>query len=228
MFWQVASLLLIFQNSCSAFIVNLNVTRTFDISTPVVTSICEITFQHEGPEKLDVYEFAIDPNIESFYVEFFDANRQTLTYTKLHDLGSNTYTFKINLLGKDEAPSKLYAHVYYLDVLVPYPKQKPFMTPQSFKYVANPHFYSPYLTKNSQTLYMKTRNVNENYDSKVFRFENDPAFTYNAVDVIFTSNDLLLQVTKLERQIDISHFGFIVITDNVVIRRIGKTHLLKN
>ncbi|KAL7291091.1 dolichyl-diphosphooligosaccharide--protein glycosyltransferase subunit 1 [Trichogramma pretiosum] len=116
--------------------------------------------------------------------------------------------------------------------LQPYPKEIMQKDKQLVKYLGNVYLYSPYpVTKQTTTVVLPSRNV-ENYsrikpvtqsDTTITYgpFDKRPAFAKEELMVHFENNNKFLTVTKLERVIEVSHWGNIAVEETIDLLHTG-------
>ncbi|CAK9811570.1 Dolichyl-diphosphooligosaccharide--protein glycosyltransferase subunit 1 [Anthophora quadrimaculata] len=116
--------------------------------------------------------------------------------------------------------------------LVPHPKEITQKEKQLVKFVGNIYLYSPYIiTKQTTTVSLPSRNI-ESYtkfkpvsqsDSVITYgpYEKLPPFSYEELNIHFENNNKFLTVTKLERSIEISHWGNIAVEEHIDLLHTG-------
>lgn len=116
--------------------------------------------------------------------------------------------------------------------LVPHPKEITQKEKQLVKYMGNIYIYSPYtVVKQTTTVSLPSRNV-ESYtkfkpvsqsDSMITYgpYEKLPSFSYEPLNIHFENNNKFLTVVKLERSIEISHWGNIAVEEHTDLLHTG-------
>lgn len=116
--------------------------------------------------------------------------------------------------------------------LVPHPKEITQKEKQLVKYIGNIYLYSPYsITKQTTTVSLPSRNI-ESYtkfkpvsqsDSVITYgpYEKLPPFAYEELSIHFENNNKFLTVTRLERSIEISHWGNIAVEEHIDLLHTG-------
>lgn len=116
--------------------------------------------------------------------------------------------------------------------LVPHPKEITQKEKQLVKYVGNIYLYSPYnIMKQTTTVSLPSRNI-ESYtslkpvsqsDSMITYgpYEKLPPFSYKELNIHFENNNKFLTVTRLERSIEISHWGNIAVEEHIDLLHTG-------
>ena len=116
--------------------------------------------------------------------------------------------------------------------LVPHPKEITQKEKQLVKYIGNIYLYSPYnIMKQTTTVSLPSRNI-ESYtklkpvsqsDSMITYgpYEKVPPFSYEELNIHFENNNKFLTVTRLERSIEISHWGNIAVEEHIDLLHTG-------
>ena len=116
--------------------------------------------------------------------------------------------------------------------LVPHPKEITQKEKQLVKYIGNIYLYSPYnIMKQTTTVSLPTRNI-ESYtklkpasqsDSMITYgpYEKLSPFSYEELNIHFENNNKFLTVTRLERSIEISHWGNIAVEEHIDLLHTG-------
>lgn len=117
--------------------------------------------------------------------------------------------------------------------LVPHPKQIAQKEKQLVKYTGNVYLYSPYtVNRQTTTISLPSRNI-ESYtktikpvsqsDSSLTYgpFEKRPPYSRDEFSVHFENNNRFLTVTRLERTIEISHWGNIAVEERIELLHTG-------
>ena len=116
--------------------------------------------------------------------------------------------------------------------LVPYPKEIKQKEKQLIKYTGNVYLFSPYVvTKQSTTIVLPSRNI-ESYtkikpvsqsDSTITYgpYEKKQPFSSEEITVHFENNNKFLTVTKMDRVIEISHWGNIAVEETIELLHTG-------
>ena len=116
--------------------------------------------------------------------------------------------------------------------LMPHPKEITQKEKQLVKYIGNIYLYSPYnIMKQTTTISLPSRNI-ESYtklkpvsqsDSMITYgpYEKVPPFSYEELNIHFENNNKFLTVTRLERSIEISHWGNIAVEEHIDLLHTG-------
>ncbi|KAL6429445.1 hypothetical protein ACFW04_008245 [Cataglyphis niger] len=101
--------------------------------------------------------------------------------------------------------------------LVPHPKEIAQQEKQLVKYTGNVYAYLPYaVTKQTTYVALPSRNI-ESYT----KIKPQPPFAYEELTVHFENNNKFLTVTRLERTIEISHWGNIAVEEHIDLLHTG-------
>ncbi|KZC13648.1 PREDICTED: dolichyl-diphosphooligosaccharide--protein glycosyltransferase subunit 1 [Dufourea novaeangliae] len=116
--------------------------------------------------------------------------------------------------------------------LLPHPKEITQKEKQLVKYTGNIYLYTPYnIIKQTTTVSLPSRNV-ESYtkfkpvsqsDSIITYgpYEKLSSFSYEELNIHFENNNKFLTVTRLERSIEISHWGNIAVEEHIDLLHTG-------
>lgn len=116
--------------------------------------------------------------------------------------------------------------------LVPHPKEITQKEKQLVKYIGNIYLYSPYnIMKQTTTVSLPSRNI-ESYtklkpvsqsDSMITYgpYEKLSPFSYEELNIHFENNNKFLTATRLERSIEISHWGNIAVEEHIDLLHTG-------
>lgn len=116
--------------------------------------------------------------------------------------------------------------------LIPHPKEITQKEKQLVKYIGNIYLYAPYsIMKQTTTVSLPSRNI-ESYtkfkpvsqsDSFITYgpYEKLSPFSYEELNIHFENNNKFLTVTRLERNIEISHWGNIAVEEHIDLLHTG-------
>ncbi|EFN79103.1 dolichyl-diphosphooligosaccharide--protein glycosyltransferase subunit 1 [Harpegnathos saltator] len=116
--------------------------------------------------------------------------------------------------------------------LVPHPKQIAQQEKQLVKYTGNVYAYLPYAVAKQTTFvglpsrniesYTKIKPVSQTGSGIVYGpFEKQPPYVHEELTVHFENNNKFLTVTRLERTIEISHWGNIAVEEHIDLLHTG-------
>lgn len=191
-----------------------------------------------------------DRAIQRFLFSLDDAQRYSLSYIAAH-VEPGKLELKVTPIKKVEAyPDKAFYSIdlanhlaprrtLTIEVetiltheLVPHPKQIAQQEKQLVKYTGNVYAYLPYaVTKQTTYVALPSRNIESYTKIKPVSqtgsaiaygpFEKQPPFAYEELVVHFENNNRFLTVTKLERTIEISHWGNIAVEEHIDLLHTG-------
>lgn len=191
-----------------------------------------------------------DRAIQRFLFCLDDAQRNSLSYIAAH-VEPGKLELKVTPIKKVEAhPDKAFYSIdlanhlaprrtLTIEVetiltheLVPHPKQIAQQEKQLVKYTGNMYAYLPYaVTKQTTYVALPSRNIESYIKIKPVSqtgsaiaygpFEKQPPFAYEELVVHFENNNKFLTVTKLERTIEISHWGNIAVEEHIDLLHTG-------
>lgn len=116
--------------------------------------------------------------------------------------------------------------------LVPHPKQITQQEKQLVKYTGNVYVYLPYAVTKQTTFvglpsrniegYTKIKPVSQTGSAIVYGpFEKQPPYAYEELTIHFENNNKFLSVTRLERTVEISHWGNIAVEEHIDLLHTG-------
>ncbi|XP_053958963.1 dolichyl-diphosphooligosaccharide--protein glycosyltransferase subunit 1 [Anastrepha ludens] len=225
--------LLIIASFCliQAKIVNKNVERSLDISSQLVKENIKITATNSDGKPISVYNFVV-PAADHKNLAFIsakDENKKDLKFTKKFVDGDFLFTIAF--------PTSLATEVFtvetvYTKKLIPHPSQIPQSGKQLVRYEGNLYFYSPYET-NSQKInvLLSSANILSYTQIKPFNvasnkikygpYENIAATANQSLVIHYENERPFLTTTRLERIIEVSHWGNIAVKENIFMEHTG-------
>lgn len=217
-------------------VVNKNVDRTIDLTSQLVKITATITLENTGKETVKNILLVNDPKEVEYvaYIAVKDPSKTDLRVNKIEVEGHKDKSFHNVLLKQYLEPGQtatLTLEEVLIKSLVPYPSSITQKEKQLVRYFGNHYFYSPYPTLKQKTeVIIGTKNI-ENYtklkpvtqsDSiKYGPYSSIEPFTKDEMIVHFENNSPFLTVTRLDRLIEISHWGNIAIEEQIEIRHTG-------
>nr|XP_022910528.1 dolichyl-diphosphooligosaccharide--protein glycosyltransferase subunit 1 [Onthophagus taurus] len=214
-------------------LVNKNIERIIDLSSQLVKITSTITLENTGTDPVLAFHVYTEPNtIGSLsFISARDSDKTELKLTKIKD-GEDTYKVKLNSPLNAGRSTNVVIEYVYTNALTPYPVSITQKDRQLVRYFGSHYFYSPYkTTKQSTTLTLNSRAI-ESYtklkpvsqsDSTINYgpYHNIESLTHDQMTVHFESNAPFLSVTRIERLIEISHWGNIAVQENIEILHSG-------
>ncbi|XP_018335541.1 dolichyl-diphosphooligosaccharide--protein glycosyltransferase subunit 1-like [Agrilus planipennis] len=187
----------------------------------------------EAANRTEKFIFMVDPNMSDYRIFFKSYNTNLpLSYRKLDDYNiPDVDAFEVDL--NQTATSD---HIYQIDINTFYFNQiKSVKKLNDDKHVAvfhkNLHYYSPYSTFN----FTKKFIYNNVFGDVEYSHQPDeetmlhikytslfvPAFSYELVSISYVTDEVFFEIENLERTIEVSHFGFIIIQDKIRLANKG-------
>lgn len=210
---------------------NKNVDRTIDLTSQLVKISYKITLEHKAKKPVSTYLFIV-PNDERDRLSFISAKDSSKKELKLTETASpKGVAFSMNLpAGSTNAV--VYIETVFTKSLKPYPTSIAQTERQLVQYFGNVYFYSPFKTVTQKTtIHLSSRNV-ESYtqfkpvlhsDSTITYgpYDNVAAFSSEPLNIHFENYTPFMTVTRLERVIEVSHWGNIAVEETIDIVHSG-------
>ncbi|XP_036321365.1 dolichyl-diphosphooligosaccharide--protein glycosyltransferase subunit 1 [Rhagoletis pomonella] len=215
----------------SAKIVNKNVDRSLDISSQLVKENIRITATNSDGKPISVYTFLVPARDRKnlAFISAKDENKKDLKFTE--NLVNGNHEFSIAF------PTSLATEVFtietvYTKKLIPHPSQIPQSGKQLVKYEGNLYLYSPYETTSHKTsVLLSSANLLSHTQVKPFNvaankikygpYENIAALTNQSLVIHYENERPFLTTTRLERIIEVSHWGNIAVKENIFMEHTG-------
>lgn len=218
-------------------IVNKNVERTIDLTSQLVKITATITLENTGKEAVKSFLLVDEPKAVGYiaYVGVKDSLKEDLKVTKALVENQKDKSFHNVLLKHSLEPGRtttITLEEVLIKSLVPYPSSIAQKEKQLVRYFGNHYYYSPYVTQKQKTdVILASRNL-ENYSKLKPVTQSDTTIKYGPYGPIqplteddmfvhYENNSPFLTVTRLERLIEISHWGNIAIEEQIEIRHTG-------
>lgn len=218
-------------------IVNKNVERVIDLSSQLVKISSTITLENAGKDTESTFLVILEPSTFNnlSYVSVKDSHKDDLKLAEVKLAKYNdkqVYNVKLNQPLAAGRTAVISLEQVYTNSLVPYPSSITQKDRQLVRYYGNHYFYSPYVTaKQTTSVVVSSRSI-ESYSKLKPVSQSDSTITYgpyndvvgltlDAMIVHFESNAPFLTVTRLERLIEISHWGNIAVQENIDILHTG-------
>lgn len=219
-------------SAIDADIENKNVERTIDLTSQLVKISYKITLNHVNKRNINAYSFVIPSNEREHlaYISAKDSSKKELklTETKIAQGAEFSMTFSP---GNTPSPV-VYIETVFTKSLIPHPAKIAQSERQLVRYYGNLYFYSPYKTVSQKTtVHLSSKNI-ESYTQVKPVSQSDSTINYGPYENIkaYTTEDLMihyenhtpfLTVTRLERTIEISHWGNIAVEETLDIIHSG-------
>ncbi|KAG7200307.1 hypothetical protein KM043_017771 [Ampulex compressa] len=214
-----------------------NAEKQIDLQSQLTKIVTRLVLENGSKERhIQNFLFTVDPdkvNSLSYIAAYRDPGRVDLKIkeTSKH---SEKATFLIEL-REPLLPGRTVSvevETIFTHELKPHPKEITQKEKQLVKYIGNVYIYSPYpVIKQTTTVSLPSRNV-ESYtklkpvtqsDSVIMYgpYKKQPAYSQEEITVHFENNNMFLTVTKLERTIEISHWGNIAVEEHIDLLHTG-------
>lgn len=215
-------------------VTNARVERLIDMTSQQVQMNIKIVVDNsQNKQPLDHYLFTFDENHLS-HLAFVSATieKKALQVSKVDEK-----TFRLDLLGSNSiaagATNTIEIEAVFTHLLEPYPSEILQSERQLVVYSGNHYFLSPYPTRTQTTKirvppgsiesFTKLKpSTQADHNINYGPYENVPPNSFSAMKIHNENNSPFLTVTKLERSIEISHWGGIISVEEVIdVRHTG-------
>ncbi|XP_065222156.1 dolichyl-diphosphooligosaccharide--protein glycosyltransferase subunit 1 [Planococcus citri] len=213
----------------------INVDRLIDISSQIVKVTNKISFENAGREPVPHFVFTVDPQ---------SVDKLAIIKARVSDLDVPLSVAEVTIdkkkcwLIKFENPidegKRAVVDVYYslIDYLQPYPTQITQRQKQFIKFIGNCYIYSPYpVSKVTTSIALGSKNIESftrfepsSYsDSHILYgpYKDLAPYSVNEVVIHYENNSPFLIASKLERKIEISHWGNIAVEEEITLEHTG-------
>uniref|UniRef100_A0A182JHT3 Dolichyl-diphosphooligosaccharide--protein glycosyltransferase subunit 1 n=1 Tax=Anopheles atroparvus TaxID=41427 RepID=A0A182JHT3_ANOAO len=210
---------------------NKAVDRTIDLTSQLVKISYKITLEHKSKKAIGSYLFVV-PEADRDRLAFISAKDSSKKELKLSETTTpKGVAFSMTLPAGSSNPV-VYIETVFSRSLKPFPTSIGQSERQLVQYFGNVYFYSPYPTVTQKTtVHLSSRNV-ESYtqfkpssqaDSTITYgpYDNVPAFAQEPMTIHFENFTPFMTVTRLERTIEVSHWGNIAVEETIDIVHSG-------
>ena len=232
--------------SCSLIDSSLNIKnadRTIDLHSQITKITNKLVIENTGKSPVHNFIFALDAG-QNDHLRYISAllqehGRPELKVKKVQDLElENAYPHKLfyqielsdPLQPKRSVPVEV--RVILTNAVTPHPKEILQNEKQLVKYTGNLYLFSPYsVTKQTTNVLLPSRNVESYTKTKLVTqsdstitcgpFEKKSPFAQEELKVHFENSNKFLTVTRLERVIEISHWGNIAVEETIDLLHTG-------
>ncbi|XP_066143296.1 dolichyl-diphosphooligosaccharide--protein glycosyltransferase subunit 1 [Euwallacea fornicatus] len=219
-------------------LINRNVERTVDLHSQLVKISGSITIENTGKQGVGSYLLGFEKDLQGFvsFVGVQDSQKNPLKTSPVTVAGRDSTEIFYNVQLRQNVESgkttTILFEIVLSKALTPYPSSITQKDKQLVRYFGNHYFYSPYATRNQKTeILISSRSV-ENYsklkpvsqtDSSIIYgpYENIGALSIDPLTVHYENNAPFLTVSKLERTIEVSHWGNIAVEESLEIKHTG-------
>lgn len=216
---------------------NKNVEKSIDLTSQLVKVSSAITIENAGKEKVSNYLVVLEPNTVGnlSYISAKDALKADLKVVKTDVSGHSDKSFYLVTLKQPLESGRtttITVEQIFTKYLIPYPSSILQKEKQLVRYFGSAYLYTPYQTlKQTTTVSLSSRSI-ENYTKLKPAAQSDSTITYGSFNNIqpfsledivvhYENNAPFLTVTRLERSIEISHWGNIAVEENIEIYHSG-------
>lgn len=217
-------------NSIDNEVENKNVDRTIDITSQLVKISYKITLDHKSKKPINNYVFvatAEECNKLSF-ISARDANKKELKLTTTKNSEECIFTMT---LSAGSIPT-VFIEAVYAKALDPYPTEIPQSERQLVRYFGNAYFYSPYKTLSQKTVVHLGTKSFESFTQHKPSSQADTQITYGPYENVapkskqevvihYENNSPFMTITRLERTIEVSHWGNVAVEETIDIVHSG-------
>ncbi|XP_045482474.1 dolichyl-diphosphooligosaccharide--protein glycosyltransferase subunit 1 [Harmonia axyridis] len=220
-------------------LVNKNVERSIDLTSQLVKITATITLENIGTSPISNYLVVLEPATEGnlSFISAKDALKEDL---KIKPVVVNSHKDKVfyNLALKQPVGASRTATIIlecvFTGAVEPYPHEIAQKDKQLVRYYGSHYFYTPYkTTKQTTTVTLSSRNI-ENFTKLKPVSQSETAINYgpytditpfslDVMNIHYENNSPFLTVTRLQRLIEISHWGNIAVEENIDIIHSGAT-----
>lgn len=226
------------QTNINTNVLNSNVERTVDLTSQLTKVTATITLENAGKDVVKSFLVFLEPDLQGnlSYISVKDSLKDELKVIPVkvakHEGNKNTFNVQLNQAVNAGRTATVTLEYVLADATLPHPAAITQKEKQLVRYFGNHYFYSPYTTKKqSTTVTLSSRNI-ESYSKLKPTSQSDTTINYGpyenvaplSLDVMtvhFESNAPFLKVTRLERLIEISHWGNIAVQENIEILHTG-------
>ncbi|XP_058803946.1 dolichyl-diphosphooligosaccharide--protein glycosyltransferase subunit 1 [Phymastichus coffea] len=220
-----------------------NADRTIDLHSQITKITNKLVIENNGKSAVRSFLFAVDAK-QKAYLSYISAllrehGRPELKVKEVKDAQlSKTHPdklfYSIGLRDplQPERSVSVEVEVILTHELIAHPKEISQKEKQLVKYTGNLYLFTPYsVNKQTTTVMLPSRNI-ESYTKIKPVTQSDSTITYGPYDkkvpfvqdeltVHFENNNKFLTVTKLERSIEISHWGNIAVEETIDLLHTG-------
>ncbi|CAB3239665.1 unnamed protein product [Arctia plantaginis] len=214
-----------------------NVDRTIDISSQLVKITSRITLENIGGTPAKNFLLAVEDHAKNS-VAFFgakDSNNKEIRLVETTVKGYDYVRFwraELKEPVNAGASATITVESVFTKTLQPYPTAITQQEDQLIKYVGNLFSYSPYYVVSQKTnVVVNTKNVESFTKVKPFSqqdgsiqygaYANTKPFSEKELVIHYKNNSPFLTVTRVERLIEVSHWGNIAVEEVIEIEHTG-------
>lgn len=211
------------------------VERKIDLTTQLVKVNSKLVIENTGTGNVKSFWFVLteeeESNLAIFAVTSGGAELKGSNIQKKNDLSYHKIELK-NALASGKTIN-VEVEVILTNLLVPYPRSINQGEKQLVEYAGNHYFFTPYsVTSQSTTVtlfspniisYSRLKPTSTPVDTSINYgpYENVAPFSQDPMKIHFENNSPFLTITRLERVIEVSHWGNIAIEETIDLLHTG-------
>ncbi|XP_073832922.1 dolichyl-diphosphooligosaccharide--protein glycosyltransferase subunit 1 [Musca autumnalis] len=212
-------------------VINKNVDRVLDLSTQLTKETLKITATDDAGKTFSKYQLGIPNELQAAlsYINVKDSKKKDLKLQKEQKDDVTYYTVEF---PKAATTQELVVELVFVKQLQPYPEEIKQSDKQLVKYNGLLYFFTPYKTSEQKTqVVLSSSNVIAYNQTKPYTltgsklkygpYENVAAFNKEKLFVHYENQNPFMTVNRLERTIQISHWGNIAVEENIQITHSG-------
>lgn len=220
--------------AADADVQNRNVDRTIDLTAQNVKISHKITLVHKTKQPIETYNFVLPaPQRDALaHISFRDAAKKELKYVESTLAEATTFVVALQAPAAAGATQVLYVDAVLTRQVSAFPTHIAQNEKQLVRYYGSAYFYSPYVTIAQKTAVLLSSKMVESYtpvkpsslnEATVTYgpYENVPALSKADIVVHYENFTPFLTVTRLERVIEVSHWGNIAVEETIDILHTG-------
>lgn len=214
-----------------------NLERTIDLSSQLVKIVSKITLENTGKSPVKNFLIAVESSAKSnlAFIGAKDSNSKDLRISESTVKGYDYVKFwRVELKEPLNGGSTVYVvtEAVYTKALQPFPTAITQQEDQLVKYIGNLYAYSPYYVTSQKTVVnTNTKSVESFTKVKPFSqqdtsitygpYPNTGPFSEKELSIHYKNNSPFLTVTRVERLIEVSHWGNIAIEEIIEVEHTG-------
>lgn len=239
-------LLIVTLASCNLIDSSLNIKnadRTIDLHSQITKITNKFVIENNGKSAVRSFLFAVDAKQKDYLSHVSALLREhgrpelKVKAVKAAELSKSHpdklfYSIELRDPLQPERSVPIEVEVVLTHELTPHPKEISQKEKQLVKYTGNLYLFSPYsVNKQTTTVMLPSKNI-ESYTKIKPVTQSDSTITYGPYDkkapfsqeeltVHFENNNKFLTVTRLERNIELSHWGNIAVEETIELLHTG-------
>lgn len=216
-----------------------NIDRSIDISSQLCKVMCKLQLENVGKTSVNSFLFSVEPSFASkvsfINAKLSDSSKSVLKISISEKKGTEeSLHWKIDLKENLNSGKTLNVEVEYIlvDVVSPFPTSITQKEKQLVRYIGSHYVYSPYfISKQTTSINVGTKNIESFTKLQPFSTADSiitygpylkiPSYTTDILVVHYENNSPFLKVLKIERQIEVSHWGNIAVEETIDLLHTG-------